>query len=160
MTKDGELDPKKTRYTDSQGYQKMVDLAKEAIEAISKSGMLTYLDQLGGKRIVATLQQDKDNITIVIKSAIETEEKAKSLASGFKLLISTGKILRKGKDEEALLKAATVTNQGKVFVLNFAVPQQMAQELIQKQLKDPVEEKKTEPNSVGTGKNVNVKEAR
>ena len=157
LDKEGKLDPKKTRFLDPQGDPKMVDLAKAAIEAINDSGLLTYLNNLGGKRLLATLQQDKDNITVVIKSSIETEEKAKSLASGFKLLISTGKILRKGKDEEVLLNSATVSNQGKVFVLNFAVPQAVAQDLIQKQLKDTTEENKVQPNSVGDAKNANAK---
>ncbi len=157
LTKEGKLDPAKTRFTEAQGDQKMIDVAKSAIEAINDSGLLTYLDKLGGKRIVATLQQDKDKITIVIKSAIETEEKAKTLASGFKLLISTGKILRKGKDEETLLKAATVKNEGKVFILNFDVPQQIAQELIQKQLTDAPPEVKVTPSSLGEPKNTNSK---
>ena len=156
LDKEGKLDPKKTRFLDPQGDPKMVDLAKSAIEAINDSGLLMYLNKLGGKHLVATLQQDKDNITVVIKSAIETEEKAKSLTSGFKLLISTGKILRKGKDEEVLLNSATVSNQGKVFVLNFAVPQAVAQDLIQKQLKETTEEPKTQPNS-GDAKNSNSK---
>jgi hypothetical protein len=158
LTKDGKLDtdPKKTRYINPQGDPKMLDLAKSAIEAVNASGMFTYLDKLGGKHIIITLQQDKDNFSALLQSRIDTEEQAKTLASGFKLLLSTGKMLRKGKDEEVLLNSATVTNQGKNFIINFAVPQQTAQDLIQKQLTAPPAENPTPPNSTTTNQ-TNIK---
>lgn len=47
LDKDGKLDPKKSRYAklkpEEQGDQEMVDVAKQAIEAINNSGMFYYL---------------------------------------------------------------------------------------------------------------------
>jgi len=79
LTPEGKLDsdPKKTHYINPQGDQKMVDMAKSAIEAVNASGLFQYLNKLGGKRVIITLQQDQDNFTALLKSKIETEEKAK-----------------------------------------------------------------------------------
>jgi len=151
LTPEGKLDsdPKKTHYINPQGDQKMVDMAKSAIEAVNASGLFSYLNKLGGKRVIITLQQDQDNFTALLKSKIETEEKAKTLASGFRFLLTAGKKLREGKDEAVLLNSATVSNDGSNFIINFAVPQQTAQELIQKQLTAPPAPAPTEQNTTG-----------
>lgn len=154
LTKEGKLDPKKTRFINPSGDPKMIDVAKAGIEALNNSGVFTYLDKLGDKRIVMTLTQDQNGITAVVQSQVETEEKAKSIASGFNTLISVGKMLRKGNDEAVLMESAKVTNQGKVFVMNFALPQAVAQDMIRRSLTET--EKKTEPSGLAGSKNTNA----
>lgn len=157
VLKDGKLDEKKTKFTNSTGDPKMVDLAKNAITYVNDSGLFTYLKDLSDKRLLITLQQDNDNITVVLKSQVDTESKAKTIASGFNFLISFGKTSRKGKDEEIILNGAKVTSEGKVFIMNFAVPQQTAQDLIQKQLNAPAEENTTQPEGASNSQGINTK---
>lgn len=154
LTKEGKLDPKKTRFTNPSGDPKMIDVAKAGIEALNNSGVFTYLDKLGDKRIVMTLTQDQNGITAVVQSQVATEEEAARIASGFNTLISIGKMLRKGNDEAVLMENAKVTNQGKVFVMNFALPQAVAQDMIRRSLTET--EKKTEPSGLAGSKDANA----
>lgn len=151
LTKDGKFDPdpRKTRYINAQGDQKMIDVAKSAIEAMNASGYFQYLKDLSDKRLQITLQQDQNNIVAIVKSEVATETEARRIASGLNFLISQGRIFRKGKDEAVLLEQAKVTNQGKVFTINFNIPQSIAQEMIQRKFKEEEEAaKKPQPNSV------------
>jgi hypothetical protein len=133
---DGKFDESTWKFTQLDGDPKMVDVAKAAIQAVSKSGWLGYLKVLGNKKLSFTLQQDQDKIFVTINSEVDTEEKARTLASGLNALIFGGKIINKGTDEGVLLDSATVTNQGKTFILNFSLGQDIAQPMIQRKLAD------------------------
>jgi hypothetical protein len=135
---DGKFDETKWQITRVEGDEKMRAVALQAIQAVSKSGWLGYLKVLGNKRLSFTLQQDQDKILVTINSEVETEEKARSLAGGLNLLMAGGKLLNKGTDEGVLLDGATVTNQGKVFILNFSLDQQVAQPMIQRKLAEVI----------------------
>lgn len=68
---DGTLDLKNSKFdvAKQKGDQKMIDVGKAALEALGKSGYLTYLKNLNVDKFVATLVQDDKNITVVITSA-------------------------------------------------------------------------------------------
>jgi len=115
----------------------MIDVAKEALEAVGQSGFLTYLRSLGVEKINIYIVQDDKQISAVITSSQKTPEKARSMASGLNTYISIGKMAAKDpSDELTLLNGATVTPDGSNFVLNFAVPKPVAQEMIDRKLKE------------------------
>lgn len=143
ITKDAKFDQKKSRYIKADGDQEMIDVAKSAIEAIGDSGILTYLQQLNVEKINFTLVQDDKEIYAIITSDQPSEQKAKTVSSGFNAMLSIGKSTVKEADTLALLNAATVENQGKSFVLNFKLNKPIAQELIKRAL-DKAEAKRQE----------------
>lgn len=153
LTSDGKLDPKKSKFdpTKEKGDQKMINTAKEALEALGQSGFLTYLRSLGVDKVNIYVVQDDNQISAVITSSQKSPERAKSIASGLNNYISIGKIAAKDpSDELTLLKGATVTPDGSNFVLNFAVPKPVAQEMINRKLKEAQAKKAQQPQPNGT----------
>jgi hypothetical protein len=163
LTKDGKLDTSidkktkkpKSQFTFTEGDPQMVEVAKEALEAVGDSGWLGYLRNYGAENVKITFYQDQDKIFAVVESETKTEEKASSLASGLRALISTTKMIGKlGEDETILLEGAKPpTSKGKLFMLNFEIPKQKAREIIDRNIK-----KANEANQNSTAQTENTEQ--
>ncbi len=152
LAPDGSLDLKASKFdvAKQKGDQKMIDVGKAALEALGKSGYLTYLKNLNVDKFSATLIQDDEQITVVITSGQKTPEAAKTVASGLGLAISVGKqVTEDPSDERTLLNSAKVTAEGKNFVMNFAIPKPIAQEMINRKLKESSAKKASQPKPSG-----------
>ena len=153
LTNDGKLDRDKSKFDPSKqkGDQKMIDLAKAALEAVGDSGFLTYLRSLDVEKVDITLTQDDKQITAVVSSGQKTADRAKTISSGMNTYLMIGKATAKNpSDERTLLDGAKVTTDGKNFVLNFAIPKDVAQEMINRKLKEAQAKKQQQmqqPNS-------------
>jgi len=156
INKDGKLDRDKSKFdpTKQKGDQKMIDVAKSAIEAVGDSGFLTYLASLNVEKVTITLVQDDKQITAVVSSSQKTADRAKTISSGLNSYISLGKMKFSdpNSDERKLLDGAQVTADGKNFLLNFALPKPIAQEIITRRLKEAQAKKAQQPNGTALGK--------
>lgn len=153
LAADGSLDPKASKFdvAKQKGDEKMINVGKAALEALGKSGYLTYLKNLNVDKFNATLVQDDNQITVVITSAQKTPEAAKTVASGLGVAISVGKTITEDpSDERTLLNGAKVTADGKTFTLNFAIPKPVAQEMINRKLKEAATKRAAQPKPSGT----------
>ena len=159
LSEDGKLDPKKSRYAklkdEEQGDQEMVDVAKDAIEAINNSGLFYYLKTLGVDKVDFTLIQDDKQIYAVISSSQKDENKAKTISSGFNNLLSIAKLTVKEEELKTLLNSAKVEPEGKNFVLNFKIEKPVAQKMIEQKLQE-AEAKAKEKQPNGAAQNTNV----
>lgn len=159
LTEDGKLDPKKSRYVklkdEEQGDQEMVNIAKDAIEAVNNSGLFYYLKTLGVDKVDFTLIQDDKQVYAIISSSQKDENKAKSVSSGFNTLLSLAKLKVKEDELKTLLDSAKVEPQGKNFVLNFTIDKPTAQQMIEKKLQE-AEAKAKEKQPNGAAQNTNV----
>lgn len=141
----------KSRITLSEGDPEMVELAKQAIEAVGDSGWLIYLKTQGIDKITYQVLQDNDQIQVLITSDQPTPERANTITSGLKgaieaaLLLDQNNIKKLGDDERTLLRGAAPMANGKQFILNFSLPKPVAQEMITRRLRDMNTEPK--PNS-------------
>ncbi len=155
ITNDGKLDAKKSKFIKFTGDEQMVNVAKDAIEAVGNSGFLGYLKNNGIDRVNFTMVQDDKQIYVLIVSDQKTPEKAATTASGFNTLISGIKILDQNglkkldDNSKTLVNNSKVSSDGKNFVLNFTIPKQNAQDLINKSLKERAEKKNNPSNSSG-----------
>ena len=168
ITKDGKLDrdSKKSGFTRNEGDEEMVNVAKEAIEAIGNSGLLGFLRNLDIEKINFTLVQDDKQIYAIIASDQKSPERANTLTSGFNgllksafLLDSTG-MKKLGDDEKVLLNSAKTSTKGKQFILNFAMPKKDAHEMINRNLQKEAKkraEKSNQPNSTAQNADANLK---
>ncbi len=159
LTEDGKLDREKSKFdaAKQKGDQKMIDTAKLAIEAVGDSGFLTYLKSLGVDKFALTLVQDDTQITAIISSPQKSENEAKTIASGLNGYISLGKTtVENPSDERLLLDGAKVVADGKNLILNFVMPKPVAQEMINRKLKEAQakKEQQPKPNSIVTGRPV------
>jgi len=159
LTEEGKLDPKKSRYIKAEGDEEMVNVAKDAIEAINNSGLFYYLKSLGVEKINFTLVQDDKQMYAIITSSQKDENKAKSISSGFNTLLSIAKTTIKEEELKTLINSAKVEQQGKNFILNFKIDKPVAQEMINKKLNE-AQAKKNQPNSTAQNDNTNQKTAK
>ncbi len=142
LTKEGKLDPKSFKWGQvASEDQKMVDVVKEAIEAINDSGYLQYLKDISGKDFSLMLQQDDANISALVQSEMESETRARSISSALSLAMSIAKKAKSGegadqndKDDLVLLENAKVEAIGKKIVIKFLVPKDIALPMIQRKL--------------------------
>jgi hypothetical protein len=153
LTPEGRLDPVKSKFdaTKEKGDKKMIEVAKSALTAVGDSGFLTYLRSLDVEKFTVTLVQDADNITAVISSPQKSEERARKISSGMSGYIMIGKTTAKNpSDELALLEGAKVTSEGKNFIINFTMPKPIAQEMINRKLKEAQAKQAAQPQPNGT----------
>ncbi len=144
LTKDGKFDiskdsktkQAKTQFTSWEGDEKMVDVAKKALEAIGDSGVLGHLRNLGAENIKITLIQDGEKIAARIESDLKDENKAKTMANGLRILLNIAKNKENlGEDEKILLKGAQdPTSNGAIFIIDFAITKAEAQGMIERNL--------------------------
>lgn len=153
ITKDGKLDPKKSKFDKSRekGDPKMIEIAREGLEAVGQSGFLTYLKSLGVDNINIVLIQDGKQITAVVTSSQKSPELARTISSGANGYLMIGKMTAKNpSDERTLLDSASVTADGSNFILNFVIPKPIAQEMINRKLKEAQAKKAQQPQRNGT----------
>ena len=146
LTKEGKFDAKKTRFVKGDGQPEMVNVAKDAIEAIGDSSIFSYLQGLGVERINLTLIQDDKQISAIINSNLPNESKARTVSSGFNGLMAIAKINVKEPEVQDLMKALKFQPQGKSFIINFAMPKDQAHKIIDQKLQE-ARQKKLQPNS-------------
>lgn len=162
LTEEGKFDRNKTRYVKSEGEEKMVNIVKAAIEKIGDSQVFYYLKSLGVDKITFVLEQNDNEIRAVIKSNLPSEQRAKTISSGFNglMVLANTNIKETDKELQAILKASNFKAEGKDFIINFNLDKNTAQAMIKEQLdkaeKDQSEEKQQKPNS--TAQTVNPKE--
>ena len=146
LTPEGRL-AKNSRFDRSsdKGDQKMINVAKSALEAVGDSGWLAYLSDLGVKDVTITLMQNEDNLVARLESTAKTENEARTLASGIGGLISLAKLKKLGADETKLIKAAKVPKaRGKVFFLDFQMAKPEAHEIMNRKLTEALAKKQKE----------------
>ena len=136
----------------------MINVGKEAFQALGETGFLSYLKSAGIDQVTATLIQDDQNLTVQISSLQKTPEKANQISSAVSVAIMFGKTrVQNPSDELTLLNAAQSSTDGKkTFVLNFVLPKPIAQEMITRKLQEaqakkaqpqPSSESNTKPNN-------------
>jgi hypothetical protein len=144
LTKDGKFDitqdkktkKSKTQITFSEGNPQMVSIAKNALEAIGDSGVLGYLRNFGAENVKITLIQDGEKIAARIESDLKDANKANTMASGLNTLLSLAKGRENlNEDEKLLLSGAQKpTSNGSMFIVDFAIPKEAAQGMINRNL--------------------------
>lgn len=125
----------------------MEKLVQDWILAVGDAGWFGYLDKFKAKTVVITVEQNDTDLIASVRADQPTEELANSQASGFRLLLQ-GAALAVKDDEKTFLERANVTSDGKAFILNFAIPKPIVQEMIQRKLNETAIENKNTVNSL------------
>ncbi len=161
LTKNGRLDPKRTRYTEQQGNPEMINVAKRAIESVGDSGWLDYLSRFDVKKMNIILAQNDAQLVAVVDSNLPTPERARTVASGLKGIIQLALLQhnngwKKLKDDEViLLKAANISSKDNALIINFNLEKPIAQKMIDGRLReyqaDKLKKGKTPPEAKPNG---------
>jgi len=164
LTKEGKFDDKKSKYKIVGGDPKMAEMAVQALEAVGYSGILAYLKNNGVDKVNFQLIQDDKQIYAIIASDQKTPERAATTASQINSVLQlaifadSNGLKKLDDNSKTLVNNSKVTSNGKTFVLNFAIPKQMGQDLIDKSLKERAAKKNSTPpsNSNGLSQNSNA----
>ena len=129
------MDPK---FTKKAGDPNLVELSGRMIAAMNDSGILVYLKKLNldhpGTKLIFTVKLDQAGVIASVESEVSSAESAKDIARKFKIALAWGAVIRKGNDEEVLLRNTTVSPDGNRVKFNFTMPRKPMVELIKKQL--------------------------
>lgn len=167
LDKDGRLDPKSFRWVKAESPDpKMLEVVKEAIEAMNASNYLQYLSMVDVKNVTFTIQQDNDNVTALVESQFDNDLRPKTVSTLLTAYINKKKeskaapdASQNDKDDLLLLQNASVTPQGKKIVIQFTIPKANIQQMIQRKLAEQKADPK-QPNSSGTTANPTQNTAR
>lgn len=130
----GKLDPKMTKITKSEGDAKIIEIAKQGIEAVGDSGIFYYLKQFGGNEVKISLVQTDMEFSADFKYTLETAKRAKSIADGIGLNIQIGKSTVKDENTKVLFESSRVEAIGKDFLLRFSMPLEQFHGIIKKEV--------------------------
>ncbi|MGI8493688.1 MAG: hypothetical protein ACR2L1_00025 [Pyrinomonadaceae bacterium] len=146
------VNPKLTQTAESD--PKMSEVAQKAILAFGDSQVLKPLYDVGGRSVIITFAQDKDNLQAIIKTETKSETQAKILQSGLNLYVNNFFKPKEGSDEQILMKKANFATQGKSFIINFQISNDEKNMMIERSLKNLKDElqKKGQPNSLAVNK--------
>jgi len=113
----------------------MVKFVQDWIIAVGDAGWFGYLTRIDPKpkNVIITVEQNDTELIATVKADQPTEESAKTQSSALGLLLQGAAVIAKD-DEQAFLKKASVTYEGKSFVLNFKIPKSEANGLIMRKL--------------------------
>ncbi|HEX8370954.1 MAG TPA: hypothetical protein VF604_20580 [Pyrinomonadaceae bacterium] len=135
---------------------KMAEVAREAISAFSDSQLLRPLYEGGVRAITITFSQNENNLMAIIQSDAGTASKAGSIQS-FVNLAKRGALLtmKADSDEAKLISKAETATQGKVFILNFLIPNEEKAPMIKKNLEKVQEKLKNQKPNSGVAETAN-----
>lgn len=140
LTKEGKLDPKVTKVTvDAGSDRQMAKIAQNAVLAVSDSGFLQYLSKLGGTGdIVVKLKQDELNLSTFVSMEMESDTKARTIASSMNTMLSVAVTRAEKKEnlqEMVILKNLKLEATEKTVHLLLRIPLEEVTELINSQLR-------------------------
>ena len=127
--------PKPVPSETSTNDPKMVQFVQDWIIAVGDAGWFGYLTRVEPKpkSVVITIEQNEADLIATVKADQPSENQAKTQASSLSLLLSGAVMLAKG-DEQTFLQKASVTSEGKAFVLNFKIPKPEVKDMVMRKL--------------------------
>lgn len=130
------------------GDARLIGVARDMVSAISDSRMLSFLRdpkkindpnemQCEPIPLQLSLRLDQNEISARVESQADSAERASEMARGYNGLLTLGQFAKRGHDEEVLYKSTQVTAEGRLIIVSFSMPRQMAGEMLKKQLPHP-----------------------
>lgn len=124
----------------------MEKFVQDWIIAVGDAGWFGYLARLEPKpkNLIVTVEQNATDLIASVKADQPSENQANTQSASLGLLLS-GAVLAARGDDQMFLQKASVTSEGKSFVLNFTIPKPLVQEMIMRKLAES-KEKEAKPN--------------
>ena len=126
----------------------LTKLAQEWVVAVGDSGWYGYLGFMDekkgvGKKLSILIEQNDLTFKANVRSEQANPERANTAATGLRNLMTIGALTAK-EDEIEFLKKATLSSENNLLLLNFEMPKEQVQEMIQRKLAE-FKEKGTKP---------------
>ena len=137
LTEAGKIDEEKSHYTKSEGDEDIVRVAKSAIDAVGKSGFLSYLSVNGINNFNLSLSQNTDKFSGILTSNMKSEKEALNISRSLSALFSIVKITQGMTDEEKTIIESFKKpfSESSQMILQFEMSKPILQEMINRNLK-------------------------
>jgi hypothetical protein len=139
--KDGKIDFKTARFTRTEGDERMIDLAKNAIVAISDAGYFAYVRNIVGNQFIVQVSQNNSNVSFEIGSEFGSESKAKERQSTISVFVALvkhqknrGPLTSDDKDDLTLLESVSAVAEGKKLIIRAVLPKLIVQDMIKRRI--------------------------
>lgn len=107
-------------------------LAEEFVQALSASRALAFLE--GAKRLRMTLRLDQRMLSVRASTEVESAERAAEMARGYSGLLLIERMRKRGSDEALIWNSTSISSQGKLVLVRFEMPREVAGQIVAKQL--------------------------
>lgn len=134
LTKEGRFDVKRSKFTKSEGDEKMVQVAKEAIGAVGDTGLFSYLVALGVEKFKVVFFQNDTNVSAVITCEQISVERARVISSGLSGLFAIAKFNIQDETGKTLLNNVKTKVEDRNCLINFTLPKSEAHRLLKNEL--------------------------
>lgn len=144
ITDEGKLDTERSRWIpeEEQGDEKMILIAKDAVEKVGDSGWLEYFRMQEIRNVRIVFFQDEEQLAVDVTSLMPSENRARGMAGVFRgfiqgAIFAHNNDLKKLKDDEIeLLRAAEVTNDRSLLKFKFTMKKEVAHPIINTRLRE------------------------
>ena len=157
LNKDGKLEKKTFRFIKATASDpEVVEIVKQSIEAFNDSGFLSYLKALSGKDLNFSIKQDQEKISAVVRSELDRDSLANSIAGILKLGADYTKNKKKKAiedmqaandpakaadlqneiDDLELLNNTVISSYGKSLIITFNAQNGVIHPMLQRKLEE------------------------
>lgn len=127
---DGTLD--NVEVTQKTGDERLVEVTKDFVAALSASGVLDFLE--GTDHLMLVVKMNDNDVSVSVSTEMQSEKIATERARGYNALLVVGALSKRGHDEEVVYKNTKVSSNGKQIVVSFTMPRKTAGEVLSKQV--------------------------
>lgn len=139
LSRSGKIESGTLKYLRATGDKAMVEVAKRAIEAVNDAGYLQYLRDAGANELRISAKQDDSAFAGVIAFAVESETRAKTLASALSMAAQVAKAQKQNQtsssisaDELVLLESTKVSAASKIVTIDITMAKQTFRDMIER----------------------------
>ena len=134
LTKDGKLDLNSIKISKSEGDSQVIEIIKRALKEGSNDGFFKALRDLEAEKVKIALSQNNSELYGNISFDQKTLEKAKTAASGLKLLFDASNLESNDEEEIFFAKGISINNVEKSVSINFNFQKSVIQKYINQAL--------------------------
>jgi hypothetical protein len=133
---EGDLDAEgliqNVQITQKSGDAALKPIAEEFVAALNESGTLDFLDE--AKRLRLEIASTKAALAVNSSFEAESVQMARQKTQGYKLLFSVGAMLKRGRAEELIYKAISISAKDREVNFDFSMPRETFCALLSKYL--------------------------
>jgi len=110
----------------------MRGVAQDFVSSVNDSHALAFLEDISHVKMEFAL--DGERFTAQTTSDAPSEERAQTLASGYRMMINFGRLAKRGTDEGVVLNHMKVSSSGKQLLMNLDMPREQMGNILLRQI--------------------------
>jgi len=107
-------------------------VAQDFVSSVNDSHALAFLNDIS--RVSMTFTLDGERFKALTASDAPTEERAETLARGYRMFLNVGRLAKRGTDEGAIMNGMKVSASGKQLLMNLDMPREQMGNILLRQI--------------------------